>query len=357
MKTKSVLKGPVDESRGNKFFAVAAALKQRILKGKLSDRLPGTPALAREFGVTRITLNKALSVLKEEGLVYSVAGRGTYVTRLKRPRTHVLGGVLGSAEGGPLTSQLLLGIQRAGSDLGEATVFLSHHDDPAQELKAVKELVEKRQVDGVLLWPAVQKANGPAIRYLRKLDFPFVVVVVTAPDVADVCSTIGGDDAGATRAVTEHLIAAGHERIGFIASRTATDWRERRLRQFQETMRENRLQATTAVCVSSLEKLTAPALRRSLSRFTAALCDTDRTAARLLRQCLRVGLRVPEDLAVSGYDNTEVARLLDLTTVEQHFDRMGRSAVEVLVKQIDGVRIAPRHVRIESELIVRSSTA
>ena len=61
MVVKSVLNGPVDESRGNKFFAVAAALKRQILKGKLVDRLPGTPALARDFNVTRVTLNKALA--------------------------------------------------------------------------------------------------------------------------------------------------------------------------------------------------------------------------------------------------------------------------------------------------------
>jgi len=207
-----------------------------------------------------------------------------------------------------------------------------------------------------MLWPSVQEPDNSAIRYLRKIGFPFVLLVSTVPDSADVCSTVRGDDAGAIQAVTEHLIAAGHERIGFIASRTATDWRERRLKQFRETIQKNQLKAVNPICVSGLEKTTASALRKSLGRFTAAVCDTDRTAARLLKQCLRIGLRVPGDLAVTGYDNTAVARLLDLTSVEQHFDRIGRGAVKVLVEEIEGARKEPSHVRVRSELIVRSSS-
>ena len=70
----------------------------------------------------------------------------------------------------------------------------------------------------------------------------------------------------------------------------------------------------------------------------------------------RAGIRVPSDLAVTGYDNTPVAHHMGLTSVEQHFERIGEAALSLLVDEIDGKTTAPVHLTVNSELIVRQST-
>jgi DNA-binding LacI/PurR family transcriptional regulator len=72
--------------------------------------------------------------------------------------------------------------------------------------------------------------------------------------------------------------------------------------------------------------------------------------------CLKAGVRVPRDLALVGYDNTAIAHWLDLTSVEQHFDRVGALAMQVLLDEIEGRRDEPVHLEVDSELVIRGST-
>ena len=93
-----------------------------------------------------------------------------------------------------------------------------------------------------------------------------------------------------------------------------------------------------------------------LRAATAVICETDRVAALLHRVCMRTGIRVPEDLAMVGFDNSDIARWLDLTSVEQHFETIGRKAVEVLLSEIDGNLTEPVHEEVEAELVIRGSS-
>ena len=92
------------------------------------------------------------------------------------------------------------------------------------------------------------------------------------------------------------------------------------------------------------------------NEVTAAFCETDRVAAMVHQACVREGIRVPEDLAVVGYDNIDLARWLNLTTVEQHFEEIGRKAVKLLLDDIEGNLAEPVHLEVTSELIIRGST-
>lgn len=74
-----------------------------------------------------------------------------------------------------------------------------------------------------------------------------------------------------------------------------------------------------------------------------------------MRECLRQGIAVPRELAVTGYDNIGVAAMFGLTTVEQHFEKIGERAVDILMSELDGQLSAPCHDRVASELIIRDS--
>ena len=98
------------------------------------------------------------------------------------------------------------------------------------------------------------------------------------------------------------------------------------------------------------------ALVAQLRQCDAVFCATDTLACTVMRVCLAAGLRVPGELLVTGYDNTPAAELIGLTTVEQHFERIGEQAVSILLDDIEGRVSAPVHRIVRSELITRAST-
>jgi LacI family transcriptional regulator len=97
-----------------------------------------------------------------------------------------------------------------------------------------------------------------------------------------------------------------------------------------------------------------PAARRP----TAVFCANDLLALGLLQQVVRLGLRVPEDVAIVGYDDIEFAQAatVPLTTVSQPRERLGRTAVQLLLEQRRAADSQPRQVVFEPELVVRDST-
>jgi DNA-binding LacI/PurR family transcriptional regulator len=95
----------------------------------------------------------------------------------------------------------------------------------------------------------------------------------------------------------------------------------------------------------------------ALKGVSAVFCVNDRIAAEVVRCCVRHGVRIPGDLAVAGYDNNHEAQVLGLTSVEQHFERVGETAAAVLLDVIEGGADGPVHERVQSEVIVRGSTS
>ncbi len=346
--------------RDCKYRDVARELRSRIESGVYASALPGKRTLATEFGVTSVTMAKAIGLLKNQGVVRTEYGKGTFVTRLKRRRTHTLGILLHAVPGGPLHGQLMAGLQKRARASGEHIIVDGHDNDPGKELVLAEKLVDRAQVDGVVLWPAA--GGGRTVEYLRGRDVPHVLL--PEPDLAvyGESPTVNADDAGAAAALMDHLIAGGRRKIGFVASGDIAHSPAFGERHAQYLAR---LQAAGLPAFRPILLAGAPAsggtvvpadVLPRLSQFDAVFCATDGHAASVMACCVAHGIRVPGDLAVAGYDNSTVARLLNLTSVEQHFEEIGERAVDLLLQEIEGARREPVHLTIESELIVRRST-
>ena len=93
--------------------------------------------------------------------------------------------------------------------------------------------------------------------------------------------------------------------------------------------------------------------------ITAIICASDPLALGAIRAVRRLGLRVPEDVSIVGYDDSALMMCTDppLTTIRQPIEAMGRAAVRLLASQIDGITATPEHLLFEPELVVRGSTA
>jgi LacI family transcriptional regulator len=167
--------------------------------------------------------------------------------------------------------------------------------------------------------------------------------------------------AGAITA-TEYLIGLGHRRIGFLAGRPDLESAQLRERGFREAL------ATAGIGLDpelirvggfTPEASTEPA-RRLLTlpdRPTAIFAANDQSAIQTMIVARSLGLAVPEDLSVIGFDNVPESALADipLTTIDQSIQTMGEEAVHLLVDLLDGVTDRPQQITLPTKLVVRQS--
>jgi LacI family transcriptional regulator len=197
---------------------------------------------------------------------------------------------------------------------------------------------------------------------LRARGFPFVVVDPRTPPPRDIAAVSAAHFAGA-RSLTNHLVQLGHRRIGVVAG--PHNW----------LAGEARL-AGHAAALAGVGVLPDPALThlgepttqfghkaaRMLlgrpDRPTALVCFNDKTAVGALAAAAELGLRVPADLSITGFDDIDLAQATNpqLTTVRQPLEEMGRMAVSLLIRLLEGHRVDALHVELATELVVRGST-
>ncbi|WP_169089423.1 LacI family DNA-binding transcriptional regulator [Paenibacillus sp. PL91] len=174
----------------------------------------------------------------------------------------------------------------------------------------------------------------------------------------------------ATRAVVSHLRGLGHEKIGYIGGNDyvnrlnslyeGTENDEPRRVFFEKAMRELGLYEESYVLKaywssnSGYEAMNRLLLQSSLP--TACFIGSDPMAVGALRALHEHGIKVPEDMAIVGFDDIEISAYLNppLTTVRAHTEHMGRSAVQLLLERIEG-REAAIHMTINTTLVVRES--
>ena len=191
-------------------------------------------------------------------------------------------------------------------------------------------------VDGLVV---VGTLPDPAALGAVAALIPVVVAGAREPVPAGV-DVVAGDDEQGARLITEHLIGLGHRRIAHIAGYGAVG--ELRRRSFEATMRAHGLagQALVEPCDMTEEggHRTAVRLLGRANRPTAVIAVNDIAAVGALSAAEELGLRVPHDLSVTGYDNTSIARLrhLWLTTVDNAGHEVGRRAARCLLDRFEG---------------------
>jgi DNA-binding LacI/PurR family transcriptional regulator len=251
-------------------------------------------------------------------------------------------------------------IERTLAEKGYSTLFATSREDLATE-KRVIEMFQTRRVDGILIYP-VSHRRIEHIKALREADFP-VVMLVGVPYCG--VDSVGIDDKRGGYRATRYLIELGHRRIGMF---NPTD-PEKNIEKF-----EGYLQALTEAGISFDSSLvvvptvTSPAQGYNLMdalmavrpRPTALLNSVDALALGALRWCQVHSVRVPEDIAIMGYDNLDSSEFasVPLSSVNYAADVVAGMAVERLMQLISSVDQLPepRVTLIDPELVIREST-
>lgn len=277
---------------------------------------------------------------------------------LRTQRTQMIGFLSDRVSTTPFAGKLILGAQDAAAEAGCLLVLLNSGGDPAVEEREVEALLE-RGVDGIVYAAFYHQIITPPAGLTRG---PAVLLDAQSPESA--ISSVIPDEVGGARAAVQELLAAGHRRIGFVSNIDDIPATRLRLIGFRQALEVYGLPYDPSLVVAA--DVTAPGglagATELLTRAdppTALFCFNDRLAMGAYQAAAELGLAIPDDLSIVGFDDQELisdSLRPGLTTIALPHYEMGQWAVRNLLEQIASVEpLPPRHALMPCPVIRRGS--
>jgi GntR family transcriptional regulator, arabinose operon transcriptional repressor len=353
-----------------KYLRVYAALRRDIESGrwKEGEQLPSELELVRTFGVSRITVTRAVRDLCQAGLVERLPGSGTFIRHGRSRAAHSFGLLIPDLGETEIFEPICQGMMA--SPLARDCALIwggAASEDATKEARALtlcRQYVG-RSVCGVFFAPLEHTDSKDAVnqRILEVLDqarIPVVLLDRPAAPYPQPCQhdLVGIDNRRAGYLLTQHLIRHGCRRVAFVGAANAASTVAARAAGYREALYNHGmdLAATWAQRMDPEDICGVRQLLQSM-RPDAIVCANDRTAGRLMHTLRLLEYRVPQDIRLVGIDDVEYARLLPvpLTTLRQPTHQIGDAALSMMLERIARRTLPPRELRLECELIVRDS--
>jgi LacI family transcriptional regulator len=295
------------------------------------------------------TTRAVLAAIERTGYSRNVLARA-----LARRRTQSLGLAI-SGLANPYFADVIAAVEAAATRAGHTLLLAETRDDPEQELRVVRALVERR-VDGLLLAPS-PGALERAIPYLAAQDAPVVLIDRFLDAGLD---QVGSENDAPTRQLVAHLVEGGHTRIGMVAGIGGLSTTAERVRGYRAGMQDAGLEADLIADGGSDAERASVATHALLDRPdppTALVSGNNHMTIGVLRALKARGLRVPDDIALVGFDDFDWADLFAprLTVIAQPTARLGERAVELLLSRLDDPEQPPRTERLAATFVHRDS--
>ena len=296
------------------------------------------------YGVSKETFETVQRVIDELGYVGNMSA-----SSLRSAKTNVLGILVASFE--PFAAELLKGAASAAGGSGYELLAHAGNDVHGWERRSLARMGGTLIDGAVVVTPTVIEASN--------------VIPIVAVDPhwgPTLVPTVDSDGYGGAMAATEHLLSLGHTRIALMGGREDLDSAREREKGFRAAM------SAAAVVIdedlvrdSRYDPDIATEVARELLSLanppTAIFAANDITALSAMTVAASMGLTIPGDLSIVGFDDIPEASLSNprLTTVRQPLQAMGAAAMAMLLDIIAGVEREP-HIRMDTELIVRETT-
>jgi LacI family transcriptional regulator len=302
--------------------------------------------------VNQDTRKKVLQVIDELGFVPKADQRA----RAKRLAGRI--GVVTNYFYAPSFIQRLRGIAGALSKAKlEMVIYTADSDEKLEGY--ISSLPILGNLDGLVILTH-EISDEDALRLLKH-KIPTVMIERQHP----LLNSIEIDDEAGGRLATEFLISKGHRKIAFLGD---NDPGERpipavniRLQGFRQSMKSANLEVPAGyVQFASFNEDKAQETIRDLvtqaNPPSAVFAGSDNAALQVIKACRKLGIKVPEQLAIIGFDDIDTARFEELTTVRQHLDESGQMAVEVLLAHINNASRPVQHVHLSLDIVERATT-
>lgn len=275
---------------------------------------------------------------------------------LRRQETRMLGMVVPDNRN-LYFAELARSVEDACFELGYNVILCNSDEDPAKESAYLSLLAEKR-VDGIVFVASGTDRSG--VQSLLQHKIPVVALDRELKGMN--CDSIIVDNRDGGRQATLHLISGNHRRIGCISGPKNLASAKERLQGYRDALTEARLPVEPALIQMGNFHIeggytAVQALLKLPNRVTAIFAANDLMAIGALRGIAARGLRVPEDVAVVGFDDIALAMYTEppLTTVKQPIREIGKLATELIMARVNGERKEPQSRRLKTSLVVRES--
>jgi DNA-binding LacI/PurR family transcriptional regulator len=261
----------------------------------------------------------------------------------------------------PFFTDMARGVEDTTSAAGSLVIVCNSDNDPEKERRYITLLAEQ-QVQGALTVPV--RGAQSAAPLLRDRNVPVVILDKTDRS-GKLCSVAVNDVAGGRLAMS-HLLTNGHRRVGFVGTGHDVHQAVDREQGARQAVTESGLDPAQLVTFPTVG-LTVEGGTRAAHDFldlpgrrrpTALTCVNDLIAIGLLHELLRRGVRIPDDVAIVGYDDIDFAEAaaVPLTSIRQPRHLLGQRAAELLLEEASGQDHKHQTVVFEPELIIRGSS-
>lgn len=333
---------------------------------KAGDQIGSHAELVSMYGVSLITVKKALTTMIQQGILYSRVGKGTYVAQLSpdfHDEQHPTIGLVLQDIRSPFFSRVMHSVENTAYELGYHVLLANSSGKPEREDAQIARFRTFGVKGMIIASMSHEYQPSPTIRKLFQEGFPFVMVSYIAEENIPF---VGCDHERGGFMATEYLIKLGYQRIGYINGEPGN---------VVGDLRQRGLAAALKLHGGKLDKRFLFHLRQKGERYDyqsgfeigekfaklkvrpdAMFIYNDLSALGFEEAVLANGLRVPEDVAIIGFDDIERGEYaaVPLTTIRQPSDLIGKQAMELLLRLMEG-KEAPHRRILQPQLVARGS--
>ncbi len=334
---------------------------------KVGDRLPSEAELGKRYGVSRITIAKAVNELQHQGLVSRRAGSGTHVLPVSQARGHIFGLLIPDLGRTEIFEPICHGMMQSplsrshsllwGHSMGEGTEQEQQAEELAQQFIsqhvsgiffAPLEFTPEKDVVNWRIARAVDKARIPLVL----LDRCYAKAFERTPH-----DLVGINNHRAAYQLTEHLVRNGSKRIAFFARRRSASTVTERIQGYRDALYAHGQRATDLVRRGDPRDTAFVQLLITAGNPDAIVCANDLTAALLMGTLSSLGVSVPDQVRIVGIDDVKYASMLPvpLTTQHQNCGDIGSTAFATMLQRLQWPSLPVRDVLLQTHTVVRRS--
>ena len=340
-----------------KYVLTEDYIRQQIKKNRFGDKLPGERALATRLGFSYMTVRKAVDNLVNEGLLYKIPTKGTFIADQKanKVKTRTIGYFLDSRIAGglssPYYSMIFNAIEKQAARKNYSLVYFS--DTSTSNLHAVL-----KKLDGVIASSFLRVEN--LIQEIKAI----VPVVAIDNSVADkTIPSVIIDNFNAQVQSVDHLCSLGHQRIGFMTGLEDSDVGKNRYEGYQSSLIKQKIEVVPTLVFRGHYTFDSGVSGAQYfleldDRPTAIICANDSMALGAINKLHQEGLEVARHMSIVGFDDIDIAHQVTppLTTVSVPVDEIASCAFNMLKSLIDGRTLDNRHIALEAHLVPRGTS-
>lgn len=315
---------------------VSTALVSYVLNNKLKDRI-----------------NKDVAA-KIRQAAEELNYRPNQIARsLKAQKTFTIGLIVADIAN-PFSSQIARIIEDEAKHYGYSVIFGSS-DESAEKTRDLIKLLLDRQVDGLII--ALPEHTEEQVRYLSKIDVPFVLIDRYYPSIPT--NSVSINNFSAAQKAIRHLQENGHRRIGVVAYETSLFHLNERIRGAEDLLAENALIGKVGIDnINNDVKTAIDGFLADPNPVDSIFFTTNLLTVSGLKYINSLGIKIPEQLAIVGFDETDAFDLFyaPVSYVKQPMAELGNEAVRLLLNSIENKELSEK-VELGTELIIRNSSS